>query len=126
MSADESHVNISFRPDECSGTSSPQAVMNAIKQAIRDHNNQFVIAFVKSIVNEPSKYHELMRAAVYYGDKEIVEELVARGCQLASVPDSVALPDEKFALDCDLAYRPSPYIIQAASRGHMYCGATHL
>ena len=91
---------------------------SAIRGLIKAGNNDFS----KMLIGNPKssqRFPELVHASVYYGNLEMLKNLEAQGCSLTSVPKTLKPEGEK-PDECVLQYKETPYLILAASRGHLY------
>ncbi len=100
------------------GSVSLSAIVNTIKGWIKIGSNDLAKVLIGNPKSTP-RFPEIMHAAVFYGNLEMVKHLVAQGCSLTSVPKSITKPEGDKAEECAYQYREAPYIIVAATRGHL-------
>ena len=67
-------------------------LMSSIKAWIKKPMNDIAKALIGNAKSNP-RFPELMHAAVFYGNLEIVKFLEAQGCSLSSVPKSIPVPE---------------------------------
>ncbi len=99
------------------GQLSLAAIIGAIKGWIKTFNNDTAKLFIGKPKSTP-RFPELMHAAVFYGNLEIVKHLESEGCSLTAVPKSLKQESDKLD-ECAVQYKETPYIILAAIKGHL-------
>ena len=99
------------------GQLSMAAIINAIRGWIRTFNNDTARLFIGKPKSTP-RFPELMHAAVFYGNLDMIKYLESEGCSLTAVPRTLKQDTEK-PDECVIQYKETPYILVAAARGHL-------
>jgi len=94
----------------------PEAMVSAVRNGISMGQKDFVVQVIDRI-NTLVYGGDLMQAAVYFDQPEIVELLLLKGISLDEEPDSISKVYGSADAQAE-AYRKTPFIVLAASRGN--------
>lgn len=108
-----------MKPKEEGQSISLGPLLSTIKNWIKAKNNDIVKALIGYPKSTP-RFPELMHASVFYGNLEMVKHLESQGCSLTAVPKTIANQENEKPDECAVKYRETPYLILAASKGHVY------
>lgn len=95
----------------------PATLSNGIRNMIMAANNESAKLLMKNM-NLTLRMQEFMYISVFYGNLDMVQFLEAEGGSLTNVPKSLK-PEGDKTDEAINNYREAPYLILAATRGHL-------
>jgi len=95
----------------------PAALTNGIRNMIMAANNERAKPLIKSM-NLKLQIQEFMCISVFYGNLDMIKFLEEEGGNLKDVPKMLK-PEGDNTDEAIMNYRETPYLILAASRGHL-------